>query len=178
MPRLPAGRPGRKASLAPSEASVDGGLFDQQALAHEVEFVQHGDSSPGFPLGRHLDETKPSPLTGLPVLDNADRHDISGAGEESSQLGFTRFNGKIGYIYFLVYFGLLLDGTLPSIRSLLLETLHAQQGLVLWRRDLAHDHPPASCADNPIGFRTDRVGSFPSAAFRRPSPLNHFPPRF
>src|SRR5512136_3015106 len=75
-------------SLSVSETPVDSGLFDQQAFAHEVEFVQHGDSSPGIPLGSHLHETKPSPLTGLPVLDNADRHDISGTGEKSSQLGF------------------------------------------------------------------------------------------
>ena len=105
---------------------MDGGLFDQQALAHEVEFVQHGDSSPGFPLGRHLDETKPSPLTGLPVLDNADRHNISGTGEKGSQLGFTRLVCKIGYVYFLVDFCLPFDGSLPSTRSLLLETLHTQ----------------------------------------------------
>jgi len=68
-------------SLSLSEAPVDSGLFDQQAFSHKVEFVQHGDSSPSIPLGRHLNETKPSPLTGLPVLGNADRHDISGAGE-------------------------------------------------------------------------------------------------
>jgi len=68
-------------SLSLSEAPVDSGLLDQQAFSHKVEFVQHGDSSPSIPLGRHLNETKPSPLTGLPVLGNADRHDISGAGE-------------------------------------------------------------------------------------------------
>ena len=157
---------------------MDSGFFDLQAFAHEVELVQHGDSSPGIPLSRHLNETKPSPLTGLPVLDNADRHDISGTGEEGSQFGFTRLVCKIGYIYFLVYFCLSPDGTPPSIRSLLLETLHTQQRLVLGRRYLAHDYPPAPCADNPIGFRTGRVGSSPSAAFRRLSPLNHLLPHF
>ena len=105
---------------------MDSGLFDQQALAHEVEFVQHGDSSPGIPLSRHLNKTKPSPLTGLPVLDDADRHDISGTGEEGSQFGFTRLVCKIGYVYFFIDFCLPLDGTPPSTRSLLLETLHTQ----------------------------------------------------
>ena len=157
---------------------MDSGLFDQQAFPHEVEFVQHGDSSPSIPLGRHLNETKPSPLTGLPVLGHAARHDISGAGEEGPQLGFIRLGGKIGYVYFLVNFWLPLDGILLSILSSLLETLHTQQGLVLWRRNLAHDHLPASCADNPIGSRTGRMGSSPSAAFGRLSPLNHFRPRF
>ena len=65
--------------------------------------VKHGNSSPAFPLRRHLHEGNASRLPALPVLDDLDRHDIPGFREEGLEFRLSGLIRKVGYVNFPVY---------------------------------------------------------------------------
>jgi hypothetical protein len=54
-------------------------------------------------LRGHLHEGNASRLAGLPVLDNLDRHDTSGFGEEGFEFGFGGLVREVGYVNLLVH---------------------------------------------------------------------------
>ena len=116
--------------LLPSpEATPDNRLFYQQIFPQEIRPVQHGDSSPGFPLCGHLHECNTSPLASLPVRDNLDRHDVSSFGEKGFEFSFASLGREIGYVNLLIHlFPFILQSKVGdnSKDISLAETLHAQ----------------------------------------------------
>jgi hypothetical protein len=86
-----------------SEATLDDRLFYQQIFPHEILAVQHGYSSPAFPLCGHLHKGNTPWLAGLFVLDNLDRHDVPGFGEKGFDLNFSGLEREVGYVNFLIH---------------------------------------------------------------------------
>jgi hypothetical protein len=115
--------------LSSSEAPFFRCLFYQQIFSHEISSVQHGNSSPGFPLCGHLHECNTSPLASLPVRDNLDRHDVSSFGEKGFEFSFAGLGREIGYVNLLIHlFPFILQSKVGdnSKDISLAETLHAQ----------------------------------------------------
>jgi len=91
--------------LLPSpEATPDNRLFYQQIFPQEIRPVQHGDSSPGFPLCGYLHEGNTSRLVSWLVRYNLDKHDTSGFGENGFEFKFADLGREVGYINFLFIF--------------------------------------------------------------------------
>jgi hypothetical protein len=89
--------------LSPPEAAPDDSFFNQQVFPHEICSVQHGDSSPAFPLRGHFHKSNAPRLAVLPILDNLDGHDASGFREMGFEFGFGGLEREIRYINLLIH---------------------------------------------------------------------------